>query len=78
LTIGNTIERELQKMAFGEEIKKFQERLRERCPDHNFTLDSFIVDVTHQEPLPSVQEARHIYGQDKEGRYIEKMLGTIL
>lgn len=71
-------EREAQKLAFGKEIKQYEERLRQRCPGHTFTLDSFIVDVTHPENLGGVWEKQHIYGQDPEGRYIEKILGTVL
>lgn len=71
-------ERDRQKMHFGEEIKQYEERLRQRCPGYTFTLDSFIVDVTHPENLGGVWEGQHIYGQDPEGRYIEKILGTVL
>lgn len=71
-------ERERQKMHFGEEIKQYEERLRQRCPGYAFTLDSFIVDITHPENLGGVWEAQHIYGQDPEGRYIEKILGTVI
>lgn len=71
-------EREAQKLAFGKEIKQYEERLRQRCPGFAFTLDSFIVDVTHTENLGGVWEAKHIYGQDPEGRYIEKILGTVI
>jgi len=41
-------------------------------------MDSFIVDVTHPENLGGVWEKQHIYGQDPEGRYIEKILGNVL
>jgi len=75
---GFESERELQKLTFGKEIKTYQDRLRQRCPDRNFTLDSFIVDVTHREYLGSVKEKQHIYGQDSEGRYIEKIIHGII
>ena len=75
---GLESEGELQKLTFGKEIKAYQERLRQRCPDRNFTLDSFIVDVTHRETLGAVKEEQHIYGQDPEGRYIEKIIRGIV
>jgi hypothetical protein len=75
---GFGTERELQKMDFGKDIRQYQERLQQRCANYHFTLDSFIVDVTHQEPLSNDHEARHIYGQDREGRYIEKILKNVI
>ena len=75
---GLESEGELQKLTFGKEIKAYQERLRQRCPDRNFTLDSFIIDVTHREHLGAVKEKQHIYGQDPEGRYIEKIIRGIV
>jgi len=75
---GLESEGELQKLTFGKEIKAYQERLRQRCPDRNFTLDSFIIDVTHREHLGAVKEKQHIYGQDPEGRYVEKIIRGIV
>jgi hypothetical protein len=75
---GIESERELQKMKFGREIKNYEERLKQRCPEHKFTLDSFIVDVTHREYLGAVKEKQHIYGQDSEGGYIEKIIQGII
>ena len=74
---GIESEREYQKLTFGKEIKSFQERLKKKCPDRNFTMDSYIVDVTHQSPT-GVMEENHIYGQDPEGRYIEKIFRKIV
>jgi len=70
--------RESHKYALATEIKEYQERLQGRYPQYRFTLDSVIVDVTHQETLPGVMEAKNIYGQDTEGRYIAKIFKKVL
>jgi hypothetical protein len=70
--------RESHKYALAMEIKDYQERLKLRHPQYRFTLHSFIIDVTHQETLPGGVEEKNIFGQDPEGRYVEKIMKKVL
>jgi len=70
--------RESHKYALAKEIRDYQERLQLKYPQYRFTLHSFIIDVTHQETLPGGVEEKNIFGQDPEGRYIEKIFKKVL
>lgn len=69
--------REEHKFALVKEIRTYEKKLKERHPDYNFTLDLFIIDVTHPS-TDGAREANHIYGQDAEGRYMERIWKKII